>query len=59
MVPSGAWLDSSTGEHLPDPDPSPFAMELEDYPRLWRESPVWVWDRDKRVVVKYKPGELC
>ncbi|MGP4090037.1 hypothetical protein [Streptomyces sp. KR55] len=52
-------MDGSTGDPLPGPNGNPYAQPLEDYPRLWRESPVWVWDSQARRVVTYEPGELC
>jgi hypothetical protein len=53
-----AWVDGSTGDPLPGPDGNPYAQPLEDYPRLWRETPVWVWDHQTRRVAAYEPGEL-
>lgn len=57
-VPTGRWVDGTSGEELPGPS-TPGAVELEDYPSLWKDSPVWVWDKVKREVVRYEPGELC
>jgi hypothetical protein len=55
------WMDIDTG--LPvemGPPMIPHAVAVrEEYPRLWRETPVWVWDQASQQVVKYKPGELC
>ncbi|MFF0831612.1 hypothetical protein ACFYWF_01375 [Streptomyces sp. NPDC003344] len=56
-VPTGQWVDGLSGEELPGPE-APGAVQLEDYPALWKESPVWVWDSERREVVKYRPGEL-
>ncbi|MFD8671384.1 hypothetical protein ACFV1U_39295 [Streptomyces microflavus] len=56
-VPTGEWIEGDTG--LPVPGPvSPEAIELEDYPRLWRDSSIWVWDQQKKDFDKYGPGEL-
>jgi hypothetical protein len=30
-----------------------------DYPPLWRETPIWVWDSKTKGLVKYRSGELC
>ncbi|MFM9709062.1 hypothetical protein [Streptomyces galilaeus] len=57
-VPTGQWVEGDTGIEVPDPG-NPNAVQFHDYPRLWRESNVWVWDRRKRDVAKYEPGELC
>ncbi len=57
-VPTGRWADGANGEELPGPN-TPGAVELEDYPLLWKNSPVWVWDREKREAIKHEPGELC
>ncbi|WP_151775826.1 hypothetical protein [Streptomyces abyssomicinicus] len=56
-VPTGRWIDGYTG--VEEPGQTPHAVELEDYPRLWRESAVWVWNAEARNVKKYEPGELC
>lgn len=57
---TSTWVDRSTGEPVDGPDGSPYAEPAEEeYPRLWRETPVWVWDRGAQKVVEYKPGELC
>ncbi|MGW5442723.1 hypothetical protein [Streptomyces asiaticus] len=53
------WVDRSTGDPLPGPDVSAHAEPVVDLPRLWRESPIWVWDPDREAVVKYRPGTLC
>ncbi len=57
-VPTGRWQDGHTGVEGPGPV-SPESVELEDYPRLWRESPVWVWLPDAGDISVYEPGELC
>ncbi|MEV6738632.1 hypothetical protein AB0N14_17555 [Streptomyces sp. NPDC051104] len=57
-VPVG-WVDRSTGEPLPGPEANPYAEPVLDYPSLWRESPIWVWDKETRKLVKYDAGELC
>ncbi|GAA3212365.1 hypothetical protein GCM10020256_11710 [Streptomyces thermocoprophilus] len=54
-----AWTDGENGDPLAGPGESPFAVPFEDYPRLWRETPVWVWDREAEQVVEYEPGALC
>ncbi|MEC3995175.1 hypothetical protein VSR01_17195 [Actinacidiphila sp. DG2A-62] len=55
------WVNVDTG--LPveaDQAENPHVVPTrEDYPRLWRETPVWAWDRAAGQVVKYEPGELC
>ncbi|TDC17912.1 hypothetical protein E1265_25865 [Streptomyces sp. 8K308] len=53
-----SWVDGSTGEPLPQPDDNPYAEEVTDLPRLWRESWIWVWDQ-QRGLVKNSPGVLC
>lgn len=55
------WVDPDTSQPLEfGPGEHPNAVPVaEDYPRLWRESAVWVWDQGGRQVVKYKAGELC
>lgn len=55
-VPTGQWVEGSTG--IPVPPLSPEAIELEDYPRLWRDSKIWVWDQQRKDLIKYAPGEL-
>ncbi|MGW0704182.1 hypothetical protein ACWD0A_33820 [Streptomyces sp. NPDC002867] len=59
LTETGAWVDRSTGEPLAGPGGNPYAEPLIDLPRLWRESPVWVWDPASRSLVKHTPGELC
>jgi hypothetical protein len=55
------WVDPDTSEPLEfGPAGNPNAVPVaEGYPRLWRETPVWVWDRATQQVVKYEPGALC
>jgi hypothetical protein len=55
------WMDVDTGQPVElgraeNPLAVPTTM---DYPRLWRETPVWVWDQNTRQVMKYEPGKLC
>ncbi|GGS80295.1 hypothetical protein GCM10010253_63880 [Streptomyces badius] len=57
MEPSGQWVDGETELPLPGPV-SPEAVEQDDYPRLWRDSSIWVWNQQKRDFSKYAPGEL-
>ncbi|MFJ9656183.1 hypothetical protein [Streptomyces microflavus] len=57
MLPMGRWVDGETGLEVAGPG-APNAVEFHDYPRLWRESNVWVWNREKRDFDKYGPGEL-
>jgi len=55
-VETGEWVDESTGEPVLGPAESPHAVPVLDYPRLWRETPVWVWRRGE--LHPYGPGEL-
>ncbi|MEU3708366.1 hypothetical protein AB0E82_39520 [Streptomyces anulatus] len=57
QVPTGRWVDGETGLEVAGPGATN-AIEVHDYPRLWRESRVWVWDREKRNFDEYAPGEL-
>ncbi|MGW8985071.1 hypothetical protein ACWGQ9_20695 [Streptomyces parvus] len=57
-VPSGRWVDGTNGLEVVGPA-APNAIEAREYPRLWQESNVWVWNREKRDFDKYGPGELC
>ncbi|MDX3345954.1 hypothetical protein PV708_36280 [Streptomyces sp. ME02-6977A] len=54
-----AWTDGESGDPLAGSGGNPFAVPFEDYPRLWRETPVWVWDQEAERVVQYEPGALC
>ncbi|MCC9706026.1 hypothetical protein E4N62_12620 [Streptomyces sp. MNU76] len=56
-VPTGRWVEGDTGIEVPGPG-APNAVEFHDYPRLWRESKVWVWDWKKHDFAKYEAGEL-
>ncbi|MFH9819652.1 hypothetical protein [Streptomyces sp. NPDC017230] len=53
------WVNGESGDPLAGHGENPFAMPYEDYPRLWRETPVWVWDQEAERVVAYEPGALC
>ncbi|MFD5347472.1 hypothetical protein ACFWJY_27870 [Streptomyces anulatus] len=56
LVPTGRFEDEN-GLESGDPGASN-VVESYDYPRLWRESNVWVWNPEKKKVDKYGPGEL-
>ncbi|MET8605750.1 hypothetical protein ABZV92_19625 [Streptomyces rubiginosohelvolus] len=32
---------------------------VKDFPPLWRESPIWVWDSSSASIVPHPPGSLC
>lgn len=53
------WHNGLTGERLLGPDGDPFTQPVEELPRLWRESEVWVWNAADEQLVKYSPGALC
>lgn len=55
---SGRWLDQSTSEEVPGPDEYPHAVPVLDYPRLWLETPVWVWDKAAQALTYHAAGEL-
>ncbi|MFD3908957.1 hypothetical protein ACFXOL_14790 [Streptomyces californicus] len=55
---TGRWIDGETGLEVPGPS-WPNAIEFQEYPRLWQESAVWVWNREKNNFDKHEPGTLC
>lgn len=57
-VETGRWQDESTGEEVQGPGDSPHAVPVLDYPRLWRQTPVWVWDKARQAMTHYATGEL-
>ncbi len=52
------WVDRSTGEPVTGEETSPYAEQVYELPRLWRESAIWVWDARAEAVVRYGPGTL-
>ncbi|MEW5542699.1 hypothetical protein AB1339_34260 [Streptomyces cyaneofuscatus] len=56
-VPSGRWVDGANGLEVAGSG-APNVIEAHEYPRLWQDSNVWVWNREKRDFDKYGPGEL-
>jgi hypothetical protein len=52
------WINPETGEPCQGPGEAPNARPREDYPALWRESAIWVWDDKSDTVIKYPPGAL-
>ncbi|MET7933862.1 hypothetical protein [Streptomyces sp. NPDC005322] len=53
------WRNGLNGERSPGPDGDPFTEPVEELPRLWRESEVWVWNAADEQLVKYPPGASC
>lgn len=58
LVETDEWIDGATGELCHGSD-RPSAQRSLAYPRLWRESTIWVWDAKKERVEEYAPGMLC
>lgn len=56
LVPTGRYEDE-TGLESGDPGASN-VVDSYDYPQLWRESNVWVWNLKEGDFDKYGPGEL-
>ncbi|HEY5835028.1 hypothetical protein [Streptomyces sp.] len=57
-VMTGWWVHGSTGDALPGPDASLYAQPQTELPRLWRESPIWVWNPTSQEVDEHPPGTL-
>lgn len=54
---TGMWI------HMQDGTPchgcgDPFCEEIMEWPRLWLESEIWVWDMAARAVTRHPPGTL-
>ncbi|MFE1909428.1 hypothetical protein ACFW96_38040 [Streptomyces gardneri] len=59
LVDTGEWINAENGEQCQGPGETPLAQPRMDYPGLWRESAVWVWDSKSEAVIKHAPGTLC
>jgi hypothetical protein len=57
-VGTGRWVDQDTSQKVEGPDGHPHAVPVLDYPRLWRETPVWVWDRPTKSMTRHSAGDL-
>ncbi|WP_406156189.1 hypothetical protein OG298_00575 [Streptomyces sp. NBC_01005] len=58
LVDTGEWINGETGEQCQGPAETPAAQPRKDYPKLWRETEIWVWDAERKTVVKHPPGTL-
>ncbi|MFJ2672848.1 hypothetical protein [Streptomyces sp. NPDC087525] len=55
LVGAGDWINRATGEPC-QPGEDPFCEESEDFPKVWQESEIWVWDKNTQQVVRHPPG---
>ncbi|WSQ15063.1 hypothetical protein OG604_49275 [Streptomyces sp. NBC_01231] len=49
------WRPSLVETSKPE---KPGALPRKDYPKLWRDSEIWVWDSQNDSVVPHPPGTL-
>ncbi|MGW1281373.1 hypothetical protein ACWD4V_31040 [Streptomyces tsukubensis] len=54
QIETDEWV-TEDGEICPGPGEVPHAQPRQDYPALWRESAIWVWDDKSAEVIKYPP----